>query len=126
MSTTRRTFLKTSAVGAAALAVPAAAPAGGRLDKLTVAVIGPGGMGKNHLKLLAANKAVNIAYVCDVDSKRLEEAAKIATDGGHKTEAVKDLRRVLDDKAVNAVWIATPDHWHAPATILAADAGQHV
>jgi predicted dehydrogenase len=121
--TTRRTFLKASA---AAMAIPGAAPAVGRADKLTIGVIGPGGMGKNHLKLLAPSKQVSIAYVCDVDSKRLEEAAKIASDASHPVKPVKDLRTVLEDKSVNAVWIATPDHWHAPAAILAADHGKHV
>ena len=107
-------------------AVPAAAPAVGRADKLAVGLIGCGGMGTNHLKLLAANKQLNIAYVCDVDANRLAAAAKIATDAGHPAKTAKDLRSVLDDKAVNAVWMATPDHWHAPAAILAADAGKHV
>jgi predicted dehydrogenase len=120
---TRRSFLKASA---AAVAVPAAAPAAVGQDKLSIALIGPGGMGSNHLKLLAPNKSVNIAYVCDVDSQRLAAAAKVAADAGHPVKAVKDLRTILDDKSVNAVWIATPDHWHAPATILAADAGKHV
>jgi predicted dehydrogenase len=121
--TTRRTFLRASA---AAVAIPGAAPAVGRADKLTIGLIGPGGMGKNHLKQLAPHKQITIAYVCDVDSKRLEEAAKIASDAGHPVKPVKDLRTVLDDKGVNAVWIATPDHWHAPAAILAADHGKHV
>jgi ornithine cyclodeaminase/alanine dehydrogenase-like protein (mu-crystallin family) len=109
--TTRRTFLKASA---AAVAVPAVAPAVGQPDTLTVALIGCGGMGKNHLNLLARHKQLKIAYVCDVDADRLKEAAKIATDGGHKVTPVKDLRTVLDNRAVNAIWIATPDHWHAP------------
>lgn len=121
--TTRRTFLKASA---AAVAVPAAAPAVGQPDTLAVALIGCGGMGKNHLNLLVKNPQFKIAYVCDVDAHRLKDAAKIATDAGHKVTAVKDLRTVLDDRAVKAVWIATPDHWHAPAGILAADAGKHV
>jgi predicted dehydrogenase len=119
----RRTFLKASA---AAVAVPAVAPAVGRAEKLNIALIGPGGMGTNHLKLLAPNKQVSIAYVCDVDAKRLEAAAKIASDAGHPVKPVKDLRTVLDDKNVTAVWMATPDHWHAPGAILAADAGKHV
>src|SRR5438045_3989453 len=108
--TTRRTFLKSSA---AALAVPALAPAAGRLETLAVALVGCGGMGKNHLRALAQNKAVRITHVCDVDSNRLAEAAKIATDAGHSPKTAKDLRQVLDDKAPGAVWIATPDHWHA-------------
>lgn len=121
--TTRRKFLATSA---AALAVPAVAPAVARPDKLTIAFIGCGGMGKNHLKQLVGHKQISIAHVCDVDATRLAEAAKMATDAGHSAKTTKDLRTALDDKAVNAVWIATPDHWHAPAAILAADAGKHV
>jgi predicted dehydrogenase len=124
--TTRRTFLTTSAAGAAALAVPSAAPAVGKADTLSIALVGCGGMGKNHLKLLAANKQLNIAYVCDVDSNRLADAAKIATDAGHKVQAERDLRKVLEDKSLVAVWMATPDHWHAPGAILAADHGKHV
>ena len=121
--TTRRTFLASSA---AALAVPAAAPAVGRADTLSVSLVGCGGMGSNHLRLLAKNKQLNIAYVCDVDANRLADAAKVAADAGHKPRAEKDLRKVLEDKSVAAVWIATPDHWHAPAAILAADHGKHV
>jgi predicted dehydrogenase len=84
-------------------------------------------MGKAHLNLLAKHKQLNLAYVCDVDETRLKDAAKIATDAGHTAvKAEKDLRKVLEDKAVNAVWMATPDHWHSPGAILAADAGKHV
>jgi predicted dehydrogenase len=121
--TTRRTFLKASA---ATVAVPAVAPAIGKTDTLTIAVIGCGGMGKSHLTQLARHPQIKIAYVCDVDANRLKEAAKIASDAGHPVTPVKDLRTVCDDRTVKAVWIATPDHWHAPATILAADAGKHV
>ena len=119
--TTRRAFLTTSAalplVGAPAFAAP---------DKLSVALIGCGGMGRAHLNLLVKHKQLSVAYVCDADEKRLTDAAKIATDAGHAVKAEKDMRKVLDDKAVNAVWMATPDHWHAPGAILAADHGKHV
>jgi len=123
---TRRTFLKSSAAGAAAMAVPSSAPAEGKPDTLTIALIGCGGMGRSHLSLLVKNKQVKIAYVCDVDEKRLADAAKMATSAGHSPKTEKDLRKILDDKTVNAVWMATPDHWHAPGAILAADHGKHV
>jgi predicted dehydrogenase len=124
--TTRRTFLKSSAAATAVAAVPAAAPAVLRADKLAVALIGCGGMGTSHLRTLAQNRQLDITHVCDVDSKRLADAAKIAADAGHRPKAEKDLRKVLEDKALVAVWIATPDHWHAPAAIMAADHGKHV
>jgi predicted dehydrogenase len=120
---TRRRFLQSSA---AALAAPAVAPAVAGPDKLTIALMGCGGMGSNHLKLLSQNKQVAIAHVCDADSNRLAAAAKTAADAGHPVKATKDIRTVLDDNSVQAVWMATPDHWHAPGAILAADAGKHV
>ncbi len=65
--------------------------------------------------------------VCDVDQKRLAAAAaKVAAAAGNSPKTVGDLRRVLDDPKIDAVFIATPDHWHAPAAILALDAGKHV
>jgi predicted dehydrogenase len=119
----RRTFL---AASAAALAAPTLAPAAAGPDKLTICLMGCGGMGTNHLKLLAKNPRISIAHVCDADANRLAAAAKVAADAGHAVKATKDIRTVLDDKSVLAVWMATPDHWHAPGAILAADAGKHV
>jgi predicted dehydrogenase len=129
---TRRAFLEQSVsagVTAGALASAAAfgAEAKSANDRLTVAVIGPGGMGSNHLALLTARKDVRVAYVCDVDATRLAAAAKKVEQSDHGApKAVGDLRNVLEDQSVDAVWIATPDHWHAPAAIMALDAAKHV
>ena len=126
---TRRDFLQTSAVAttAAALAASAAVAKAAAADVLNIALIGCGGMGTNHLRNLAARKDVKLSYVCDVDANRLSASAKIVeTSGTSGVQAVKDLRKVLDDKTIDAVWIATPDHWHSPAAILAVDAGKHV
>ncbi|MEX2176233.1 MAG: Gfo/Idh/MocA family oxidoreductase [Pirellulaceae bacterium] len=124
----RRNFLNASAglVTAATLAAATKLSAAAQGDPLNVAVIGPGGMGTNHLKLLAVRKDVRVTHVCDVDANRLASAAKHIEQSGGKAKAVKDLRHVLDDKSVEAVWIATPDHWHAPAALLAVEAGKHV
>lgn len=65
---------------------------------------------------------VDVAYVCDVDQQRLAKAAQKVPDA----RPVSDLRVILDDKSVDAVSIATPDHWHAPAAMLACEAGKHV
>lgn len=125
-TTKRRTFLKGVGLSAAmAFGVPSGRAADGR--KVVAAVIGTGGMGTAHLKNLAARKDVELAYVCDVDATRLAAAAEVVTSAtGKEPKAVKDLRQVLDDRSVEAVWIGTPDHWHAPAAILALDAGKHV
>jgi predicted dehydrogenase len=129
----RREFLKETAVGLAGAAVMASAaqaadaPAAGVKDRIILGVIGPGGMGTNHLKNLVGYKDVQVAYVCDPDADRLAAAAKVVESAtGTAPKAVKDMRQVLDDKSVDAVFVATPDHWHSPATILACDAGKHV
>ena len=125
---TRRSFLSQSAgfVTAAALASAAKLGLAAAGDPLNIALIGPGGMGTNHLNLLAVRKDVRIKYVCDPDANRAASAAKIVEQNGGSAKAVKDMRQVFDDKSIDAVWIATPDHWHAPAAILAVDAGKHV
>ena len=126
-TTERRTFLKSAGLGAATLAIGSAATRAAEPNRIIAAVIGTGGMGTAHVKNLAVRKDVELAYVCDVDATRLKAAAEIVTSTtGKEPKAVKDLRQVLDDKSVAAVWIATPDHWHAPAAILALDAGKHV
>ncbi|MGE3807851.1 MAG: Gfo/Idh/MocA family protein [Gemmataceae bacterium] len=119
----RRAFLQTAASTAA---LAAGARVLGANERFNVAVIGCGGMGSHHLGRLLNNDMVDVAYVCDVDENRLAKAAKAATDRNKQTKPVKDLRNILDDKKIDAVWIATPDHWHAPAAILALNAGKHV
>ncbi|MBI4326150.1 MAG: Gfo/Idh/MocA family oxidoreductase [Chloroflexi bacterium] len=126
----RRQFLKqtgAAVAGAAALGMPTLSQGAAANERIVLGVIGPGGMGMNLLQSFASQKDAAIAYVCDPDANRMNAAAKEAEKiSGQAPKAVKDLRRILEDKAVDAVVIATPDHWHAPATILACDAGKHV
>jgi len=123
----RRAFLQQAGLGAAVWTVGATVGRAEAKDTLVVGVIGPGGMGMNHTRLLASRKDVKVAYVCDVDSNRLGAAAKeVETRSGVAPKAVGDMRQVFDDPSVDAVFIATPDHWHAPAAVLALDAGKHV
>ena len=131
MSTiTRRSFLRNSsafAATAASLHITSGVRAQSPNGKFTIGIIGPGGMGTGHLKTFAKTDDVDIAYVCDVDQNRLAAAVKNVEAAGKKApKAVGDLRRILEDKSVDAVVIAMPDHWHAPATLLACDAGKHV
>ncbi len=96
-------------------------------EQITIGMIGPGGHGSNLLKSFASQKDVRIAYVCDPDANRLNSAAKaVESIAGSAPKTVTDMRRIFEDKSVDAVVIATPDHWHAPATLLALDAGKHV
>jgi predicted dehydrogenase len=128
-SITRRSFVESGALaaGAATFNIASGLRAQSPNSKFTVGIVGPGGMGTSHLKNLARLSEVNIAAVCDVDSNRLGIAVKnVELAGKPAPRAEKDLRRVLDDKSIDAVFIATPDHWHAPAAILACEAGKHV
>jgi predicted dehydrogenase len=124
--TTRRTFLNLAATGVAASTIYRASRAVGNSpnEKLTVGLIGCGGRGTHDAGLFKNVPNVEIAYVCDPDEGRRQTAAKaFGVDSSH---AIADLRKILDDKSVNAVLITTPDHWHSPAAILACDAGKHV
>jgi predicted dehydrogenase len=128
-SANRRSFLKESGLGAAAIAcsLKSTSQAMGANERVNAAVIGPGGMGSSHVRALVQRNDVRVASVCDPDQHRLAAAAKIVQDAtGKRPQETKDMRHIFDDKDIDAVWIATPDHWHAPATILACQAGKHV
>ncbi len=123
----RRKFIRSAGAGAAAIAFGASVLSSDAQSRLRIGVIGTGGMGSHHLKRLSERKDVEVAFVCDVDENRLASSAKaVKSAAGNSPQAVKDLRKVLDDRTVDAVFIATPDHWHAPASLLALDAGKHV
>jgi predicted dehydrogenase len=129
-TSTRRQFISRAtavAAGAATLGHRSISRAASPNDKIILGIIGPGGMGTNLLNSFVTQKDVEIAAVCDVDANRAAAAAKSVERASGKTPRTeKDLRRILEDRAIDAVIIATPDHWHAPATILACDAGKHV
>ncbi|NLY01030.1 MAG: Gfo/Idh/MocA family oxidoreductase [Rhodopirellula sp.] len=127
MTTQRRTFLKAAGIGAAAMSVGQRPSRAAESRQLVVGVIGTGGMGTQHVRALATRQDVDLAYLCDADQNRLAGAVKHVEEArGKAPKTVKDLRQILDDASVDAVFIATPDHWHAPASILALDAGKHV
>jgi len=129
---TRREFMDTLALGAAGLAIGSAAKSYGRIlgsnDRLNFAVIGLNGRAYAHLSSLKANKdAARISHVCDVDGVILKKFAdSVERELGYAPAMEKDFRRVLEQKDVDAVTIATPDHWHAPMAIAALEAGKHV
>jgi predicted dehydrogenase len=128
MSTNRRHFLLTA--GAATLAAAAGgASAKDAGSRLRVALIGVGGRAKAHLKCLLdlAGDNVELAALCDVDEARLNQNVEdVSRKTGKKPAAFKDMRKVFDDKTIDAVSFATPNHWHALGTIWACQAGKDV
>lgn len=131
----RRDFLTTSASIGALSAVSYARAADTPNAKVVLAVIGigsavpgsVGGRGRQLIRSLTAFKDVEIAQVCDVDENFFPFAQKLLSERKRREARTEtDLRRVLQDKAIDAVIVATPDHWHALATIWACQAGKHV
>src|SRR3984893_7548419 len=129
---TRREFLNSLAVGAAGLAVGTTAKSYAQIlgsnDRLNFAVIGLNGRAYAHLASLKANKSdARISHVCDVDSNILKKFAdSVQQEMGDAAQTEKDFRAILEQKDVDAVTIATPDHWHTPMAIAALRAGKNV
>src|SRR5437867_41386 len=126
----RRTFLKSTAFTAAVVGLPAStwASAKGANEAIRVAVVGFGGRGAEHISEMRklANKHVRIVALCDVDSKILNAGVESFAKRNEKVERYTDIRRLLENKDVDAITIATPNHWHSLATIWAVQAGKDV
>jgi predicted dehydrogenase len=133
----RRTFIKSAAaagVGLGALARPSIAL--GRQspnDTIRVGVMGVNSRGTALARSFASATGAEVAYICDVDSRAVDSAVGAVNSVRERAglpakppTGATDVRRVLDDQTVDALVIAAPDHWHAPATIMALEAGKHV
>src|SRR5215470_9806525 len=129
---TRREFLDTLAVGAAGMAVGTTAKSYSQIlgsnERLNFAVFGLNGRAYAHLSALKANKdSARISHVCDVDSNILEKfCGNVQKELGYAPATDKDYRKVLASKDVDAITVATPDHWHTPLAIAGLQAGKHV
>jgi predicted dehydrogenase len=133
--TTRRGFLTTSAAAGFALGFPALARSGSPNNEIRIAIIGlgaidiPGGVGGRGRQLITRIRRIpgaKIVALCDVDETALEREAQQFKTRGENITTHRDFRRVLDDKTIDAVFLATPNHWHALGTILACEAGKDV
>jgi len=132
--TTRRNFIKKTATGTAAvtlssIVLPTSSYANvlGANDQINCAVIGIRSRGKAHVRAIHMDSNAKIIYNCDVDDIILEEhSAWCQKNIGYVPKVEKDFRKILEDKNVDAVFIATPEHWHAPMAIMAMQAGKHV
>lgn len=134
--TTRRDFIKQTAIGAAAISwsgvttgmsAQSYANIIGANDKIRVGVIGVNSRGKALATNFAKQDRCTVTYICDVDSRAIANCiASVEKTMGYKPKGEKDFRKMLDAKDVDVVVIATPDHWHAPAALLAMKAGKDV
>jgi len=124
----RRDFLKTTGAGLASLAAFNALPTlgqGSPNERIRHAVIGVGNQGKGHCRAFAQIKDCEVVAVCDLDPVRLEQAAALLPNAA-SVKKFSDFRRLLEDKTIDTVSIATCDHWHTPVALAAILAGKHV
>ncbi|HEX6224245.1 MAG TPA: Gfo/Idh/MocA family oxidoreductase [Chryseolinea sp.] len=95
-------------------------------DKYRIAIMGVNGRGLDHIRAYLKDPKAELAYICDVDQTPLAKAMATVATAGAKAKSVSDFRRALDDKSVDVLSIAAPDHWHAPAALLGLKAGKHI
>jgi predicted dehydrogenase len=137
MENSRRRFIKKVAAGSAGIAIGGTVfgfdarsykNIVGANERIRVATIGVNSRGNSMGGTFASQKDAEVASVCDVDERAIPKAIKTIMDAKqiNTPSSEKDCRRILDDKSIDALYIATPDHWHAPLTIMACKAGKHV
>jgi len=120
----RRTFVLGAGAALSTLVAPKAKAAG---DKIRIAVLGVNGRGKDHIAGFQKLNNAEVVMLCDPDSQVLaQRAAQFQERYGRKPATENDLRRVFDNKSIDAVSVATPNHWHALAAIWACQAGKDV
>ncbi|MDT7828014.1 Gfo/Idh/MocA family oxidoreductase [Pricia sp. S334] len=133
----RRGFIKTVAAGSAGFALGGTAYGFsaksyrniiGANERIHVATIGLNGRGNGMSGTFAGQKHTEVSCVCDVDVRTMPKAIEtiLKTKQTNTPRSEKDCRKVLEDKSIDAIYIATPDHWHAPLTIMGCQAGKHV
>jgi predicted dehydrogenase len=120
----RRQFLKTAAAAVATAQFPIL----GANDRINLGVIGLGGRGTNHIDFYSTlDSDCRFAALCDVNQAARERAtARIQKNKNYAPKNYADMRQMFDDKDVDAVSVATPNHWHALTTIWACQAGKDV
>ncbi|PPL00554.1 Gfo/Idh/MocA family oxidoreductase [Parapedobacter indicus] len=132
----RRDFIKKAAIASAGLtfggpmifSAKSYSNIMGANDRIRVATIGVNGRGNSMSSTFAKQKNTEVACICDVDERAIPKAIKRVLDAGQVNvpRPEKDCRKLLEDKSIDAIYIATPDHWHAPLTIMGCQAGKDV
>jgi len=136
MANSRRNFIKKVAAGSSALALGGvgygfSAESYSRIrganDRIRMGIMGTNGRGKSMAANFALQNNTDVLYICDVEEKAMAKGIKAVEDAVNSTpKGVKDIRKMLEMKDVDAVFLAPPDHWHTPATIMSCVAGKHV
>ena len=134
MDNTRRNFIKNTTLGTVSLATATLSSNFvlgrdilGANERINCAVVGVRSRGKAHAAAINLQENAKILYSCDVDDVILEEHNKWCQKNlGYVSKVEKDFRKLLEIKELDAIFIATPEHWHAPMTIMALQAGKHV
>ncbi|MHB1036619.1 MAG: Gfo/Idh/MocA family oxidoreductase [Pirellulales bacterium] len=127
---TRRTFLKTSLAAGAAFTIAGTKSSGkvlGANDTIRIGVAGINGRGGSHIEEFAGMKGVQVTYLIDPDSRLFKtRTSQVEKLGKNTPKTVQDIRQALEDKNLDAISVATCNHWHSLATILACQAGKDV
>jgi predicted dehydrogenase len=124
---TRRNFLAATSLSAVCAATSTRRAKAAPSDRLSVCLIGVRGRGSGLAKNFAVLPDVAITHICDVNEATWGSSVKLISDiQQREPKPVQDLRRIMDDKSIDAIIVATPDHWHALATIWGCQAGKHV
>lgn len=134
----RRDFIKNAVIGSVGISLGAGSASGfsaksynriiGANELVRVAVIGVNSRGKGMSATISGQKNAEVGTVCDVDERTIPKAIAeiLKTKQTAVPKSEKDCRKVMEDKSIDAIYIATPDHWHAPLTIMGCQAGKHV
>ena len=128
MKTTRRHFIRTTALTTAAVGLSARswAQVRGANSDVRIGIIGLNGRGDSHVHEFGKMKGVRIVALCDVDSKVLQKYVDRLKGNGNDVQSFGDLRKLIESKNIDAISIATPNHWHALATIWGVQGGKDV
>jgi predicted dehydrogenase len=131
MDNKRRHFIKNTgtfmALGAIGFSTQSYRRIIGANDRITVGVMGTNGRGAGMAANFARQKDTEVIYICDVEEKALAKGINaVKKAGGKEPKGVKDFRTILSDKDLDAMYLAPPDHWHAPAAIICCAANKHV
>jgi len=134
MQHSRREFIKNTTIGAAGITIGGiglSAKSYGRIigsnERMNFAVLGINSRGKAHISAINACENTAVSYLCDVDSIALETALGFAEKkSGIRPKGMKDIRKLLEIKDIDAITIATPEQWHTPMAIMGVQAGKHV